>query len=279
MEFNLDSAKLGIFVAGFVMFAVLESRWPARPAPRGSRWQRLGFHATVALANTVTIRILAFVPFLLWSVWVEEEGYGLSRWLGLQGMTEVVVSVVVLDLLDYGWHRANHRIRFLWRFHKGHHADTAMDVSTSLRFHPGELLLSFGVKALWLIAWGPTVVAWFVFEVLVSLCAQFHHSNLDFPDPIERVLSLIIVTPRFHAAHHAVDQRFGNANFSTILSLWDRLFKSYAAPASGGRTTAGPDALGLPEQRNTAFSWKAWVTEPFAHRNLNLARGNLDRQR
>ena len=276
MEFNLDSAKLGIFVAGLLVFAALESFWPARPVPPKGRWPRLGFHAAIAAINTVTIRVLAFVPFLLWSVWVEEEGYGLSRWLGLHGMTEIVVSVVVLDLLDYGWHRANHRVRFLWRFHKGHHADTAMDVSTSLRFHPGELLLSFGVKALWLIAWGPTVVAWFVFEVLVSLCAQFHHSKLDFPDPFERVLAWLIVTPRFHAAHHAVDQHFGNANFSTILSLWDRVLGSYAAPASGGRTTAGPDALGLPEQRNTAFSWRAWVAEPFARRNLHLAEHGSD---
>ena len=276
MEFNLDSAKLGIFVAGLLVFAALESLWPARPVPPKGRWPRLGFHAAIAAINTVTIRVLAFVPFLLWSVWVEEEGYGLSRWLGLHGMTEIVVSVVVLDLLDYGWHRANHRVRFLWRFHKGHHADTAMDVSTSLRFHPGELLLSFGVKALWLIAWGPTVVAWFVFEVLVSLCAQFHHSNLDFPDPFERVLAWLIVTPRFHAAHHAVDQHFGNANFSTILSLWDRVLGSYAAPASGGRTTAGPDAQGLPEQRNTAFSWRAWVAEPFARRNLHLAEHGSD---
>lgn len=271
MEFNLDSAKLGIFIGGFVLFAALESIWPARVAPALGRWRRLGFHAAVALLNTVTIRVLAFVPFLLWSVWVEEEGFGLSRWLGLQGMLEIVVSVVVLDLFDYGWHRANHRVRFLWRFHKGHHADTAMDVSTSLRFHPGELLLSFGMKALWLIAWGPSVVAWFVFEVMVSLCAQFHHSNLDFPDRVDRLLSAIIVTPRFHAAHHAVDQHFGNANFSTILSLWDHLFRSYSRPASGGKTTAAPDALGLPEQRETAFSWRAWVSEPFARRNLSLA--------
>jgi len=271
VEFNLDSAKLLIFVGGVVLFAALETFFPARPWPAGARARRFGFHAAVAAANTVTVRVLAFVPFLLWAVWVEEEGLGLSRWLGLYGLTEIVVSVVVLDLLDYGWHRANHRVRFLWRFHKGHHADTAMDVSTSLRFHPGELLLSFIMKAGWLILWGPSVVAWFVFEVLVSLCAQFHHSNLDFPDRVERVLQWIIVTPRFHAAHHAVDQHFGNANFSTILSLWDRVFGTYAAPAPGGETTRGPDALGLPEARDTAFTAWAWVTEPFAARNLVLA--------
>ena len=72
------------------------------------------------------------------------------------------------------------------------------------------------MKAVWIALWGPTVVAWFLFEALVSFCSQFHHSNIDFPNAMERWLSCGLVTPRFHAAHHAVDQRYGNANFSTI---------------------------------------------------------------
>jgi sterol desaturase/sphingolipid hydroxylase (fatty acid hydroxylase superfamily) len=226
----------------------------------------------VAAANTVIIRVLAYVPFLLWAVHVEEQGWGLSRWLGLVGWPEIIISVVVLDFFDYVWHRANHRVRFLWRFHKAHHADVEMDVTTALRFHPGELLLSACVKALWILIWGPTVVAWFLFEALVSLCAQFHHSNIDFPDRVERRLSLILVTPRYHAAHHAVDPRYGNANFSTIFSVWDRLCRSYAHPADGGATTNGEDAIGLPENRELAFSALAWVTEPFRGRNLFVNR-------
>jgi hypothetical protein len=148
----------------------------------------------------VFIRVFAYVPFLLWAVYVEEEGWGLSRWLGLVGWIEILLSIVVLDLFDYLWHRANHHVRFLWRFHKAHHADTAMDVTTALRFHPGELLLSALMKAVWIAVWGPTVIAWFLFEALVSLCAQFHHSNIDFPNPVERWLSrgarLLVSTPR-----------------------------------------------------------------------------------
>lgn len=270
MEFNLDTAKLAIFIGGFCAFFGLETFFPARAWAAG-RLRRLGFHAGLAVLNIFTIRILAFVPFLLWSVKVEEEGWGLARWLGLHGWMEIVASLVVLDFFDYLWHRANHRVRFLWRFHKGHHADTAMDVTTSLRFHPGELLLSFIAKASWILIWGPSVMAWFLFEVLVSLCAQFHHSNIDFPDSIERWLSKLIVTPRFHAAHHAVDQHFGNANFSTILSAWDSIFRSYARPAEGGATTRGEGSLGLPEGRDTAFSLRGWVEEPFRRRNLDLA--------
>lgn len=270
MELNLDTGKLIVFLGGFALFLFIETLLPARPW-RGSRWRRLGFHGGVAALNTVIIRVVAYVPFLLWLVHVEEEGWGLSRWLGLVGWTEIIVSIIVLDFFDYVWHRANHRVRFLWRFHKAHHADPEMDLSTALRFHPGELLISAAVKGLWIVVWGPMVVAWFLFEALVSLCAQFHHSNIDFPDRLERWLSKLIVTPRFHAAHHAVDQRWGNANFSTIFSVWDFLFRTYARPADGGATTRGENALGLPEHRELAFSPTAWLSEPFRKRNLDLA--------
>jgi len=267
MDIDLDTGKLVVFVAGFVLFFLLETLFPARPWP-ANRLRRLGFHAGVAMLNTVLIRVFVYVPFLVFSVYVDEEGWGLSRMLGIVGWPEILLSIVVLDFFDYVWHRANHRVRFLWRFHKAHHADTGMDVSTALRFHPGELLLSALVKAAWIAVWGPLVVAWFLFEALVSLCAQFHHSNIDFPDGIERWLSLLIVTPRFHAAHHAVDRHYGDANFSTIFSFWDRLSSSYARPADGGATTRGADALGLPEARALAFSPLAWLDEPCRRRNL-----------
>ncbi len=269
MDLDLDTGRLYVFLGGLALFALLESLCPAR-SWGGQRLRRWTFHGGVAALNTVLARLVVYVPSLLWLVYVEEEGWGISRWLGLVGWTEIVLSVVMLDLFDYFWHRANHRLKPLWRMHKAHHADTAMDVTTALRFHPGELIYSGVVKALWVFIWGPTMVAWFLFEALISLCAQFHHSNIDFPDPVERVLSWFIVTPRFHAAHHAVDRHFGNANFSTILSVWDRLFGSYAAPEAQGASTREPDALGLPEGRALAFSWRAWLDEPFRARNLAL---------
>jgi len=270
MDINLDSGKLVVFIVGLLLFLIIETIIPKRPW-RGSRLKRIAFHSGVAALNTVTIRILAYVPFLLWIVYVEEEGWGISRWLHIVGWTEIILSIVVLDLFDYFWHRANHRISILWRFHKAHHSDIAMDVTTALRFHPTELLVSSLMKALWVVIWGPTVVAWFLFEALVSLCAQFHHSNIDFPDWVENWLSWIIVTPRFHAAHHAVDRQFGDANFSTILSIWDRIFGSYSRPADGGATTQAEDALGLPEGRHLTFSPIGWLLEPFRKDNLALS--------
>jgi sterol desaturase/sphingolipid hydroxylase (fatty acid hydroxylase superfamily) len=269
MNIDLDTGKLVVFICGLVVFALCESVWPARPW-RGARLRRWGFHGAIAVLNTVVIRVLIFVPFLLWIVYVEEEGWGLSRYFGIVGWTEIILSLVVLDGFDYWWHRCNHRLRPLWRMHKAHHADPEMDVTTALRFHPGELVYSSVAKAVWVAVWGPTMVAWFLFEALVSLCAQFHHANLDLPDRLERGLAWFIVTPRFHASHHLVERRYGDANFSTILSIWDRMFGTYSQPADGA-ATRGINALGLPEARDLALSWRAWLDEPVSQRNLGLS--------
>ena len=267
MDADLDTGKLIVFLCGFLLMLIIETFKPARVC-RSSRLQRLLFHGGIAVVNTVLIRLFVYVPLLLWIVLVEQQGWGLSRWLGLTGYTELLVSLLVLDLVDYFWHRVNHRVRILWRFHKAHHTDTSLDVTTSLRFHPGELVISALIKALWIVIWGPSVIAWFVFESLISFSSQFHHSNIDFPDRIEKYLSMVIVTPRYHASHHAVDRAFGDANFCTILSLWDRLFSSYNRPASAGATTRQEDSLGLAEVRQKAFSVKALIFEPVNDSNL-----------
>ncbi|MFT7138983.1 MAG: sterol desaturase/sphingolipid hydroxylase (fatty acid hydroxylase superfamily) [Sulfitobacter sp.] len=275
MNIDLDTGKLIVFLGGLLFFLGIETLAPKR-SWRESRVKRLLFHGSIAALNTVWIRLLIYVPLLLWIVYVEQQGWGISRWLGLTGWVEIVASLVVLDLFDYFWHRANHRVTFLWRFHKAHHADTAMDVTTALRFHPGELMISALAKALWIVIWGPTAIAWFLFEAMVSLCAQFHHTNIDFPDRIERVISALIVTPRFHASHHAVDRQYGDANFSTIFSFWDPLFRSYQRPENDGATTNAENALGLPEARDRAFSPGAWLAEPFQSNNLNVNDRKMD---
>ena len=276
MELDLDTGKLVVFLAGLGFFLILETLVPARPWHE-ARWRRIGFHGAVAALNTILVRLVVYVPFLLWVVYVEQQGWGIARLLGLTGWPEILLSVVVLDAFDYFWHRANHRVAFLWRFHKAHHADPAVDATTSLRFHPGELVLSGGVRALWIAVWGPTATAWFVFEALVSLCSQFHHANFDLPARLDRRLSRLIVTPRFHATHHAVDRRWGDRNFSTIFSVWDPLFRTSVRPADAPTALDAPGALGLPEGRERAFSPLAWLLEPFAGRNLHLARSTRER--
>ena len=268
MNLDLDTGRLIVFLAGFGFFLALESLLPARHS-EGAKYRRLLTHGFMAGVNTLLVRTLTFVPMLAWLVYVEQQGWGLARWLGLSGWLEFIISIVVLDAFDYFWHRANHRITFLWRFHKAHHADTSIDVSTALRFHPGELLLSTFAKATWVVIWGPSAIAWFLFEILVSWFAQAHHANWDLPDSLERVVSRIWVTPRFHATHHLVDRRFGDANFSTLLSIWDPCFGTKASALTQAQIKEGD--LGLPDARAQTASLRHWLAEPFSNQNLGLS--------
>ena len=132
----------------------------------------------------------------------------------------------MLDLWVYGWHRANHRIAFLWRFHQVHHRDKALDVTTALRFHPGEVLISALARAPVILVLAVPLSSVVVFEALVLAAAAFHHSNWNIGPGAERILSRVIVTPGIHWVHHHDRQADTDSNYATILSIWDRLFAS-----------------------------------------------------
>jgi len=261
----MEEAKLPIFLAGFALFFLVETLAAERPweAPRG---QRLRAHALMAVFNTVVLRLILLAPFLYWTEYVVAQGWGLAPILGYSGIGGIVATIIVLDMFDYWWHRFNHRIGFLWRFHKVHHVDTHVDVTTALRFHPGELFISFFVKLVWIALWGPSLAGFAAFEIAVSLASQFHHSNIDFPERWERRLRKVIVTPRFHTSHHTVSRRTGDANFATIFIVWDRLFGTYREP-----DFVEMRQLGLAEGRDDYLSFARWLTEPLGHRNQNQA--------
>lgn len=259
----MDDLKLPLFIGGFALFFLIETLAAKRPwqEPRG---QRLRMHAGVAVFNTVVLKLIILAPFLYWTEYIASLGWGLAPMLGYSGFGGIIATILVLDMFDYWWHRFNHRVGLLWRFHKVHHVDTHVDVTTALRFHPGELFISFFVKLVWIAVWGPSLVAFAAFEIAVSMASQFHHSNIDFPDRWERVLRLFIVTPRFHTSHHTVSRRTGDANFATIFIIWDHLFGTYREPDE-----TEMKELGLAEGRDDYLSFASWLTEPFAQRNQN----------
>lgn len=245
-----------VFLGVLGLMLAAETAFPARPwaAPR---LKRLGFHALVAGVNSFLYRALLAAPLLALAAAVHARGLGLGARLGLEGPAEVLASLVVLDLLNYWWHRWNHRVPLLWRFHRAHHSDTHVDVTTSLRFHFGELAISGGLKAFWILAWGPSPLAFLVFEAAITAFAQFHHANIDLPEPVERFVRLVHMTPRLHAAHHTVSLRSRDANYATIFLWWDRLFGSFAE--------ADPEelkTLGLQEGRTTDLSYAALWAAP-----------------
>jgi sterol desaturase/sphingolipid hydroxylase (fatty acid hydroxylase superfamily) len=226
LNLGIDEIRLLFFLGFLALLLSLETFFPKRKWT-SHRGRRLLFHFSVAGFNTLLLKTLAAVPFVIYLEWLNEKNFGLTSFLGLEGLSALIVGLIALDLFDYFWHRWNHTIPFLWRFHKVHHSDLDIDLSTSLRFHPGELFISALVKFVWVTLLGPSIWTFAVFEIGITLASQFHHSNLRLNGVLEKNLAFLTVTPRFHAHHHALETLRRGVNFSTMFSVWDRVFGTY----------------------------------------------------
>ncbi|MEQ8334934.1 sterol desaturase family protein [Nisaea sp.] len=213
----------GILILAWIALLFAAERWlPA--APRRGGWSRVIRNGVLWLMNSA-LSPLIVIPV---SLWAAQHALGWRPdWLN--GWTGLIVDVLVLDMLIYWWHRLNHEIPFLWRFHEVHHLDEFLDVSSAVRFHFGEVLLSAGARAGIIILLGIPFTSVIVFETLVIASALFHHSNLRLGEKLETALSRIVVTPSIHWVHHHAIRADTDSNYATIFSWWDRLFRSRSA--------------------------------------------------
>ncbi len=191
-----------------------------------NRVRHAAHNLALALANTSILAVVFGTATVLTANWTTTHDFGLLNILGLASPVEFVVSLLLLDAWMYVWHRANHAIPLLWRFHRMHHSDNRMDVTTATRFHLGEHfganILRLGLIPLLGIAVWPIVV----YEMLVIATTQFHHSNISL-GRWDRWLRLVIVTPDMHKVHHSRWRPETDSNYSTVLSVWDRLARSF----------------------------------------------------
>lgn len=246
-----------LFGALFVLL-VAESLWPLRRTTQ-SKLTRAAINLALAAVGAAVLKVL-LLPFVLTvSADVSARGWGLFPLLGLTGAAALVPTLLALDYTLYVWHVANHSWDFLWRFHGVHHADLDMDVTTASRFHVGELVLSSGYRAAQVVAFGVDPATLLLFETLVTLCAQFHHSNLRLPFALERRLQRLMVTPRMHGVHHSIVRDETNSNFSTIWSFWDRLHRTLRLNVAQAEIT-----IGVPAYRDFARLgfWRSLVMLP-----------------
>jgi sterol desaturase/sphingolipid hydroxylase (fatty acid hydroxylase superfamily) len=183
------------------------------------------------------------------------EGWGLLHYLNLGPLGSVAASIVLLDLFFYGFHWANHIIPFLWRFHRAHHSDLELDVTTAFRFHLGEVLISMLIKASAVILLGIPVLGLLSFEILLVIAAEFQHSNLWLPELIDKRLRLLVITPHMHWIHHSQLPLHHNSNFGTIFSGWDRLFRTYSLPIRQEEVRIGLEQYSTPEQVGFRRFW------------------------
>ena len=165
----------------------------------------------------------------------------------------------MLDLLIYWWHRANHVLPLLWRFHEVHHLDRFLDSTTAVRFHPGEVLLSAGFRAVVIFFLALPLTSILIFETLVLLAALFQHSNLRLPAPLERGLSRLIITPAIHWLHHHDKRVDTDSNYGTIFSFWDRIFRSSNPNVRRFDMTLGVEGRG--EQPLVRLLWRPFASQ------------------
>jgi sterol desaturase/sphingolipid hydroxylase (fatty acid hydroxylase superfamily) len=213
---------LSVLAAAFALLFLLERLFPLRRRTCSVLRRLVANLAIAALAfGTAAVTVRPLVLSLLG--WTEARDFGLVHLLPLPAAGRVVLGFLLMDLAFYYWHRLNHRWPFLWRFHNVHHIDPDLDVSTSFRFHFGEVALSVAFRVLQLTLSGVSGWTYGIYEVAFQLNTLFHHSNLRLPIAFERPLNRLLVTPRMHGIHHSQVRDETDSNFSVVLSWWDRL--------------------------------------------------------
>ena len=174
----------------------------------------------VSLAILTLLQMPLLVPV---ATWAERHEFGVVRWLHLSSPWNVIAAIILLDYTLWWWHWANHRMPLLWRFHLVHHVDLDLDSSTALRFHYGELTLSVFYRALQIALIGASPFSVWLWQTILFASILFHHGNLQLPRRFERLLVHLVVTPRMHGIHHSDRRAETNSNWSSLLSVWDRL--------------------------------------------------------
>jgi sterol desaturase/sphingolipid hydroxylase (fatty acid hydroxylase superfamily) len=213
--------------------AVWELLAPRRPQAVARNW-RWPNNLGVVAVDVLLVRVLLPITAVGLALIAEAHGIGLFNMIALPAWASIVVSVILLDLAIYLQHVLFHAVPALWRLHRMHHADLEFDVTTGLRFHPIEILLSTGIKLVVVAALGTPAAAVLIFEVLLNATSMFNHSNIRVPAQIDRILRWFVVTPDMHRVHHSILRRETNSNFGFNLPWWDRLLGTYRAqPAAG----------------------------------------------
>ncbi|OIN86519.1 MAG: sterol desaturase [Alphaproteobacteria bacterium CG1_02_46_17] len=230
----MDTAiRLSVFAFVFICVATAEALWPRRKQSLGKQ-KRWPHNIGIAVLNALAVRF--FLPFSLaaFALFVNQNQWGVLPWLHMPFWADICLSLILFDLIIYGQHILFHKAPALWRLHRVHHADTEIDVTTAIRFHPIEIFISMGIKFAAVIVIGAPPEAVLLFEIILNACAMFNHGNLRLPQKIDNILRRILVTPDMHRVHHSAIMEETNSNYGFNIPLWDRLFGTYCAQPSLG---------------------------------------------
>jgi len=223
---QLRMTRALVSVGGLALVMGLEA---ARPFHRGRKGlvRHSAANLGMALINVAMFALVFAAATAHLAAWSRANGFGLLHRLALPPPAAWIAAALGFDLWMYVWHRANHRIRFLARFHRMHHSDPAMDVTTAVRFHFGEIALSSLARLPVLALLGMGMEMLIAYEALLLPCIEFHHSNVALPAGLDRWLRLLVVSPNMHRVHHSHLREERDANYGSVFSFWDRLLGTY----------------------------------------------------
>ena len=252
--------RLAAFAGVFSVMALWELLAPRRPLAvgRASRWpSNLG----ILVADVLVVRLLLPTAAAGVALVAAERGFGLFHVIGLPFWLAAPIGFLALDLVIYGQHVMFHHVPWLWRLHRMHHADLDIDVTTGVRFHPVEILLSLVIKIATVALLGIPAAAVVCFEVVLNATSMFNHANASLPRWLDRVARLMLVTPDMHRVHHSVLRQETDSNFGFNLPWWDRLFGTYRAEPRAGHDGM---TIGLPVFRDPGeLRLDRLLTQPF----------------
>lgn len=234
------------FWGGIFIFLLIETvnAYRVPTVPRAGRWIT---NISLAVVNGSLLRFF-FSAVTVATAYQVTDGGVLLNMAPLPGWLRVLVILIALDFVIYIWHYANHISPFLWRFHRVHHSDMNMDVSTASRFHVIELSGGALIKLSMIKLLGIDLFSLAIFETLLLTCAQFHHSSLRISPAFEGAFVRLGVPPSMHRIHHSVVITERNANYGTIFSWWDRLFGTFRYDVPQERIVIGMGAYRIPQK-------------------------------
>jgi sterol desaturase/sphingolipid hydroxylase (fatty acid hydroxylase superfamily) len=264
----LEQTQVLAAVIGLIILMLVEQAHPFFDFFKGSlreKGRHLVANMALGLTNAILISVL-FVGAWLWaSNWAYEHQFGILNWLGLPLWAHATGAVLLMDFWMYLWHVMNHKIPLFWRFHRVHHADANMDVTTASRFHTGEIVFSSFLRIGIIIVTGLYLWELLLYETLMFAVVQFHHANIALPEKLDKALRMIIVTPAMHKVHHSRWQPETDSNYSSLFSFWDRIGKTFRLHNPLNTLRIGLDEFDSEEDRKV----KGLFMMPFRKGNRN----------
>lgn len=221
LSFNQNYIFYGLLLGLFLLEGIRKSR-----AEMGSKLKHF-FHNF--LFQIILIALGSLVVFITVQTfeWIETRQFGIFNWLDTPFWLKITAGVFIIDLADYWFHRWDHRIPLLWRQHRVHHSDTSLDVSTTLRVFPTDLIYFVLGESLFAVVFGLDILSMNIFLFLLLVMMFLQHSSLKFPRWVDGVFGWLLMTPNYHKVHHEQDQQFTDSNYGTVFILWDRLFGTF----------------------------------------------------